>query len=64
MRRREDLPLSKHTLNLYDGDYLKLQMLFPPRIGAAKVIRDVIHNFIYEIETNAAKRLALMEMDR
>lgn len=62
MRRREYLPLSKHTMNFYEGDVAKLQMLFPPRIGASKIIRDVIHNFIREIEDNAAKKVSLRKL--
>lgn len=60
MRRREDRPLRKHTLNLYDGDYPKLQSLYPTRLGAAKVIRDIIHAHIRMIEENAAQRIPLV----
>lgn len=55
MRRREDRAISKHTLNLYAGDYERLQGLYPPRIGAAKVIRDLIHVHIRKIEEEAAQ---------
>jgi hypothetical protein len=57
MRRREDRALSKHTINLYHGDYAKIQNLYPARIGAAKVIRDVLHAHILGIEKNARKLL-------
>ena len=48
MRRREDFPLTKHTLNLYEGDYERLQALFPARIGAAKAIRDLVRHYLTE----------------
>jgi len=57
MRRREDHPIQKHTLNLYAGDYEKLQTLYSSRVGAAKIIRDIIHAHIRRIEENAAQRL-------
>lgn len=41
--------LQKHTLNLYSGDYAKLQDLVPD-IGAATIIRRIVHKFIQEIE--------------
>lgn len=56
MKRREDRAITKHTLNLYAGDYAKLQHLYPPRIGAAKIIRDIIHAHIRKVEENAAQR--------
>lgn len=37
----EILPLQKVTLNLFEGDFGKLQELYP-RIGAAKVVRDLV----------------------
>lgn len=46
---REDAELHKHTLNLYKGDYTKIQELFPD-IGAGVVIRKVIRNYVESIE--------------
>jgi len=57
MRRREDRDITKHTLNLYRGDYAKLQALYSSRIGAAKIIRDIVHAHIRKIEEDAAQRL-------
>jgi hypothetical protein len=56
MHRRDDHSLTKHTLNLYTGDYARLQGLTPARIGAAKVIRDLIRSHIRKIEEEAAQR--------
>jgi len=61
MRRREDRDITKHTLNLYAGDYAKLQALYPPRIGAAKIIRDIIHAHIRQIEESAAQRIPIVD---
>jgi hypothetical protein len=61
MRKREDKPIVKHTLNLYAGDYAKLQALYSSRVGAAKIIRDIIHAHIRKIEEDAAQRVPLIE---
>jgi hypothetical protein len=64
MRRREDRAISKHTLNLYAGDYAKLQALYSSRVGAAKIIRDIIHAHIRKIEEDAAQKIPLvMDLD-
>jgi hypothetical protein len=52
-RVREDLKIHKHTLNLYAGDYAKIQELFPD-IGAGVVIRKVIRNYVESIEAKTA----------
>lgn len=41
--------LVKHTLNLYEGDYRKIQTLYPD-IGAGAVIRRIVRNFIKRVE--------------
>jgi hypothetical protein len=41
--------LSKHTLNLFPGDYAKLQDLYPD-IGAATIIRRIVRKFLDQIE--------------
>ena len=61
MRRREDQLITKHTLNLFAGDYNKLQALYGSRIGAAKIIRDIIHAHIRKIEEDAAQRIPLVD---
>lgn len=55
MKRKEDRPISKHTLNLYAGQLDKLQELHP-RLGAAKVIRTLIDDHIRAVEEGAAQR--------
>ena len=60
MKRREDHPISKHTLNLYQGDYEELQALYSTRIGAAKIIRDLVRAHIKKVKENAAQRMSLV----
>lgn len=54
MKRKESKPLTKHTLNLYEGQAEKLQTLHP-RLGAAYVIRKLIDKHIEEAEKLAAE---------
>jgi hypothetical protein len=61
MKRREDRPISKHTINLYAGDYRKLQALYTTRIGACKVIRDLVHAHIRKIEEDTAQKIPLVD---
>jgi hypothetical protein len=53
MRRREDRAIAKHTLNLYLGDYQALQVYYGSRIGAAKIIRDIVHIHVKRIKAKA-----------
>jgi len=48
VKRKEDRPISKHTLNLYAGQLDKLQELHP-RLGAAKVIRTLVDDHIRSV---------------
>lgn len=41
--------LHKHTLNLFEGDYAKLQDMFPD-MGAGAVIRRIVRTFINRVE--------------
>jgi hypothetical protein len=43
--------LSKHTLNLFEGDYGKIQEQYPD-IGAAVVIRRIVRAFIEKLEAS------------
>jgi len=56
MKRREDFPLMKVTLNLYDGDFQRLQSLYP-RLGASKVIRVLVHSHLKDINDKAVSRI-------
>lgn len=52
MRKKEDHPIRKHTLNLYEGDYERLSVLFP-KAGAGKTIRTLVRKFITQVEDTA-----------
>lgn len=41
--------LQKHTLNLFPGDYAKIQSLHPD-LGAGIVIRRIVRNYIERLE--------------
>lgn len=47
MRKSKD-SLQKHTLQLFEGDYAKLQDLHP-EVGAASVIRTIIRQYIIKL---------------
>lgn len=49
MPRKSDKPLHKERLNLYAGDFAKMQVLFP-QLGAGPAIRELVHNFIKRAE--------------
>ena len=55
MKRKEDRPITKHTLNLYAGQLDKLQELHP-RLGAAKVIRELIGDYLRRIDEGAQQK--------
>jgi hypothetical protein len=48
MRKIKDT-LQKHTLQLFSGDYAKLQELHPD-VGAAHIIRTIIRTYINKID--------------
>lgn len=41
--------LQKHTLNLFSGDYARIQALYPD-VGAGPIIRRVLRKFIEQCE--------------
>jgi hypothetical protein len=57
MRRREDKALTKHTLNLYMGDYNVLQTVYGSRIGAAKIIRDLVKIHVNKIKAKSEQKV-------
>jgi len=63
MRRKEDHAIRKHTLNLFEGDYERLQTFYGSRVGAAKVIRHMVRAHIKKIESTAAQRLPVPSVD-
>lgn len=49
MRRKEDQPIKKVTLNLYDGDFEFLQDTYR-ETGAAKIVRELVRAHRRRIE--------------
>lgn len=45
--------LQKHTLNLFAGDYERLQLLYPD-VGAGPVIRKIVRKFVEQCEATPA----------
>lgn len=62
MRRKSDIPLKKHTLNLYEGEIERLQYLHG-RVGAGRIVRDLVHNYIKRVEERAATKHQDLEID-
>lgn len=46
--------LSKHTLNLFPGDYARIQALYP-EIGAGPIIRQVLRAWLDKVESGDAQ---------
>jgi len=59
MRRREDFAIRRHTLNLFDGDFERLQDIHGTRIGASKVIRDLVRAHLREIDRLAQREVTV-----
>lgn len=60
MKRKAEKPLTKHTLNLFEGQCESLQRLHP-RLGAAAVIRKLIDIHIEKAEALAAEAVPVPE---
>tara|TARA_R110000868_G_scaffold134284_4_gene346201 strand:+ start:634 stop:840 length:207 start_codon:yes stop_codon:yes gene_type:complete len=61
-RRKETLPIQKCTLNLYAGEFAKLQELYP-RAGAAKVVRELVHAHLRNIEEQVAQQTTPIQIE-
>lgn len=48
MRRKEDLPLEKVTVQLFKGDFKQLQEL-NPALGGARILRHLVRQYIESI---------------
>lgn len=48
-RRKEDRPMTKHTLLLFDGDFAYLQRTYP-EVGASKLIRTLVRAHVEGLE--------------
>lgn len=59
MRRKEAYPLEKVTLNLRQGDFARLQVIHG-RLGAGKVIREMVIGHIKRVDEAVAQKLPIM----
>lgn len=61
--RREEAPLQKHTLQLYQGDFEELQSLY--EVGASYIIRRLVREHLrqYAIQKAAQIKLNIEEID-
>ena len=48
---KADEELTKHTLNLFLGDYEKLRELYPD-VGAGAIIRRIVRRYIEQVEAH------------
>lgn len=62
MRRREDLPLQKHTLNLFEGDFQFIKDTFG-QVGAGRAIRRLVRNFRLQVEAGVKKNTVTVDVD-
>lgn len=53
--------LTKHTLNLFEGDYEKIRSYYPD-LGAAVIIRRVLRAFVEQIESKGTSLDAKVEI--
>jgi hypothetical protein len=58
---KDDEGLQKHTLNLYEGDYEKIRLLYPD-VGAGAIIRRIVRRFIEQVEVTGTSIDAKVEI--
>ena len=47
----KNVDLKKHTLNLRDGDFDRIALLFP-KLGGSVAIRTLVSNYVDKVEAN------------
>lgn len=55
IRRKDDVPLQKHTLNLFKGDFEKLQSWYSA-LGASKIVRELVRAQVRRVEEDLANK--------
>jgi hypothetical protein len=55
MRRKSEVPLQKVTLNLFEGDFSRLQDLHPD-LGAGAVIRLIVRRHLDAVKDHSSNR--------
>lgn len=62
-RRREENEVQKHTLNLFSGDFQRLQDAYP-EIGAGAIIRRLVRAHLKELDKGVRQpRVAVADVD-
>lgn len=60
--KKSSEPIHKHTLNLFEGDYEKIQNLYP-NIGAGKIIRHIVRDFIKKLDDGSELKTQIGEIN-
>lgn len=55
MAQKAEAPLQKVTLNLFKGDFARLQEMYPEN-GASVAVRKIVRKFISEMDGSVRKR--------
>lgn len=55
MTRRTEIPLQKHTLNLFEGDFDKLQGWYT-KLGASRIVRELVRAQVRRVEESIAQK--------
>ena len=58
MKRKEDFPIERHSLNLFTGDFARLQEI-AGRMGAGKVVRALVRGYIEKMEKLVNQKLPI-----
>ena len=61
MKRKENYPLQKVTLNLREGDFERLRVLHG-RLGAGKVIRELVMGHLARVDEQVAQKVDQIEL--
>lgn len=58
---KSEIPLHKHTLNLFEGDMEKLQELYP-EVGGGIIVRKLVRAHLRKVQAVAEERLSQREL--
>jgi len=55
-RKKEEFPIEKVTLNLFQGDFAKLRELHGDRLGASRVVRTLVRAHLNAVSAKVEQR--------
>lgn len=61
MPKKSDQPLTKHTLNLYAGDYVRMMEVYNDA-GASRVVRELVRQHLNRIDAKAEAAMVTMKL--